>query len=57
LVVVGVVEEAAGGAAAGVVGAGEGGVCAQTGTAIARAAAMATPLKRCFMLVVLYGSS
>jgi uncharacterized membrane protein len=28
-----------------------GAVCAQTGAAIARAVAMATPVKRCFMLV------
>src|SRR5579872_1341615 len=34
-----------------------GAFCAQTGAAIARAAAMATPVKRCFMLLVLYGSS
>jgi hypothetical protein len=40
---------AAGGEAGGVIGAVE--VCAQTGAAIARAAAMATPVKRCFMLV------
>jgi hypothetical protein len=45
------------GAAAGFAGAAGGVLCAQTGAAIARAAAMATPVKRCFMLVVLYGSS
>src|SRR5271168_1781083 len=49
-VVVGV--EVAGGEE-GVIGA----VWAQLGTAIARAAAMATPVKRCFMLFVLCGSS
>lgn len=49
--------------AAGAVGSAAGadddgdGPCAQTGAAIARTAAMATPVKRCFMLVVLYGSS
>src|SRR5271163_1504996 len=34
-----------------------GAVCAQAGAAIARAAAMATPVKSCFMLVFLCGSS
>src|SRR5580704_17651932 len=32
-------------------------LCAHTGAAIARAAAMATPVRRCFMLLVLCGSS
>src|SRR5580765_629666 len=38
-------------AAGGALGAGDGaaGACAQTGAAIARAAAIATPFKRCFM--------
>jgi hypothetical protein len=55
---------AAGALAAGAAGAAAGGddgvigaFCAQTGAAIARAAAMATPVKRCFMFVVLCGSS
>src|ERR1700761_5475557 len=55
----GVAGLAAAGGDDGVIGALEfdGGFCAQTGAAIARAAAMATPDKRCFMLVVLCGSS
>src|SRR5258707_9315715 len=53
----------AGAAAFGAAGAAFGGddgvigaVCAQTRAAIARAAAMATPVKRCFMLFVLFGN-
>jgi hypothetical protein len=45
----GAIGAAAGGEAGDFIGAVE--VCAQTGAAIARAAAMATPVKRCFMLV------
>jgi hypothetical protein len=51
---------AAGAAAGGFAPAGAaagGAFCAKTGAAIARAAAMATPVRRCFMLVVLCGSS
>jgi len=52
------------GAGAGAAGAGFGGVagvigafCANTGVASANTAAIATPFKRCFMIVVLCGSS
>jgi len=45
----GVAGAAAGGEACGVIGGVD--ICAQAGAAIARAAAMATPVKRCFMLV------
>jgi hypothetical protein len=49
---------AAGAAAGGVIGGDAGGgFCAQTGAEIARAAAMATLVSRCFMIVVLCGSS